>query len=424
VLAIAGVAALAVVLFAVPLALVLQRIYRDEALLRLQRDTVAATREIDVGPGADDPVELPPSPRELAVYDDSGRRIAGRGGPGAADDLVRQALRAQAPTDRVQGGRLVVAVPLVAGERVTGAVRAERDDAEAAKSAGEPLRLLVGAAAGVIGVALLAAIGLGRGLARPLERLADAARRLGEGDFAIRAPRASVRELDDVALALDASADRLDELVNRERAFSADASHQLRTPLAALRIELEAMQLRGPETPELAAALTQVDRLQDTVDTLLAVARDTPRSGTLTPLRGWLDDAESRWRGPLAAQGRPLHVRLDDPGLTAQVSASVLREILDVLLDNALRHGAGAVTLHARRAGGSLALDVADEGAGPALDPDRVFARRHGSAAGHGIGLALARSLAHAEGGRLLLTHPAPPVFTLFFPREDHAAQR
>jgi signal transduction histidine kinase len=416
VLAIAGVAALAVVLFAVPLALVLQRAHRDEELLRLQRDTVAATREIDVGPGGGDPIELPASPRALAVYDNGGRRIAGRGGPAGADDVVREALREEAPSDRVVEGRLVVAIPLVAGERVTGAVRAERDDAVASSSARDQLWLLAGAAAGIVGLAVLAAIVLGRRLARPLERLAAAARRLGEGDFAIRAPRAGVRELDDVALALDASADRLDDLVNRERAFSTDASHQLRTPLAALRIELEALQLRGADSPELDAALAQVDRLQGTVDTLLAVARDRPRSGGLTRLRSLLDDTESRWRGPLAAEGRPLHVRLDDPAFAAPVSASVLREIVDVLLDNAMRHGGGAVSLHARRAGESVALDVADEGAGPALDADRLFARRHGSPGGHGIGLALARSLAEAEGGRLLLTRAQPPVFTLLLP--------
>ncbi|MBA2516590.1 MAG: hypothetical protein H0V22_04640, partial [Solirubrobacterales bacterium] len=67
--AIAAVATLAVVLFAVPLGLVLQRAYRDEELLRLQRDTVAATREIDVAPASRDPIELPASADELAVYD-------------------------------------------------------------------------------------------------------------------------------------------------------------------------------------------------------------------------------------------------------------------------------------------------------------------------------------------------------------------
>lgn len=422
VLAIAGVATLAVLLFAVPLALVFERIHRGEELLRLQRDTVAATREIDIGAVPKDPIELPSDPKVLAVYDTDGRRIADRGGPAVADDVVRQALHTQAPADRSQGGRLVVAVPLVVNERLTGVVRAERGEGEATTSAYKRWWFLLGVAAGVVGLAIVAAVVLGRRLAQPLERLADAARRLGEGDFAVRAPSAGVREVDEVAGALSAAAGRLDDLVSRERAFSADASHQLRTPLAALRIELEAMELRGNAPPQLPAALAQVDRLQDTIDTLLAVARDAPLSATVTPLRELLDNAESRWRGPLAARGRPLRVQIEDPAMGAWASSSVLREIVDVLLDNAVRHGSGAVDLHARRTGGSVALDVADEGAGPALDPEEVFARR-GGPGGHGIGLALARSLAHAEGGRLLLTRTGPPVFTLFLPSAEDSAR-
>ena len=113
-------------------------------------------------------------------------------------------------------------------------------------------------------------------------------------------------EVDDVAAALDATAARLGDLISRERAFSADASHQLRTPLAALRIELESIELSGDSAPEIAAALAQVDRLQHTIDTLLAVARDTARSDAVTALRPLLDEVESRWRGRLAADGRPL----------------------------------------------------------------------------------------------------------------------
>src|SRR4051812_20561579 len=113
---------------------------------------------------------------------------------------------------------------------------------------------------------------LGRRLAVPLERLARAARRLGQGDFASRAPRGGVAEADEIAAALDDTARRLGDLVARERAFSAGASHQLRTPLAALRIELEALELRSEAPPELARALAQVERLQTTIDTLLAVA--------------------------------------------------------------------------------------------------------------------------------------------------------
>jgi len=415
VLAIAGVAALAVVLFALPLALVLERIYRGEELLRLQRDTVAATRQIDIASTPGDPLELPLDPETLAVYDTDGRRIAGRGGPTLADDVVRQALRTEAPADGAPSGRLVVAVPLVVNERLTGVVRAERSDAGAARSAHRRWWFMAAVAAGVVGLAILAALILGRRLARPLERLADAARRLGEGDFAVRAPAAGIGEVDDVAGALNAAAGRLDDLVSRERAFSANASHQLRTPLAALRLELETMELQGDASPQLPAALAQVDRLQETIETLLALARGAPASNTITTLRELLEDAGSRWRGTLGAQGRSLCVRGQNPELRVRASSRVLREILNVLLDNAVRHGSGVVDLHVRRSGGLVALDVADEGGGSTLDPEQVFARRVGDG-GHGIGLALARSLAHAEGGQLLLSRTEPPMFTLFLP--------
>ena len=90
----------------------------------------------------------------------------------------------------------------------------------------------------------------------------------------------------------------------------------------------------------------------------------------------------------------------------ARVSGPVLNEILEVLIDNAYRHGAGAVAIHVREASGSLAVDVADRGAGLPGSTEAAFARRSGN--GHGIGLALARSLAEAEGGRLTVTRAAP----------------
>ena len=408
VLAITGIAALAVLLFAVPLAVVIERAHRDEALMRLQRDTVAATRSIDLAPASGDPLEIPPGFGPLGVYDRGGRRVGGSAGPMTADAVVRDAVAGGRPVAHTTGGRLLVAVPLVAGERTTGAVRAERDAAAAHDS-----WLTLGlAAVAVIALAVLAALLAGRRLAAPLERLAVAARRLGDGDFSVRAPRSRIDEVDAVAAALDSAGARLGELVARERAFTADASHQLRTPLAALRIELEALELRDASAPELHAALAQVARLEQTIDTLLAVARDAPREVAPTPLAALLEDAEARWRGPLARAGRPLRVRVATDDDAVRMSATVLREIVDVLLDNACRHGRGAVMLRARDAGSALALDVSDEGAGLKGDPEHAFARRAGD--GHGIGLALARSLAHAEGGRLIVTRAGPhPVFTL-----------
>jgi signal transduction histidine kinase len=422
VIAIAGVAAAAMILFAIPLALVLQHSYRNEELLRLQRDTIAATRAIDLGAPGRDPVELPVSDDQLALYDAGGQRTAGHG-RARADPLVRTALRTGTPADRAQGGRLITAVPLLVREQVRGALRAQRSDAAAARQTHRAWLTLAVLAALLVVLAILAASLLGRRLARPLERLAAAARRLGDGDFAARAPRGGVPEADQIAAALDDTARRLGDLLTRERAFSADTSHQLRTPLAALRIELEAIDLRGDSPPELRSALAQVDRLQATIDTLLAVARDAPRPVASTDLATLLDDLESRWHGALAADARPLRVLRRTDKCAARAAPAVVAEIVDVLLDNAHRHGTGSVTVTLRVSGQWVAVDVSDQGPGFTDGTEQLFTRRGGSRDGHGIGLALAQALAHAEGGRLTITEPSPPTVTLWLRRADADAE-
>lgn len=416
-LAIVAVAAASVALFALPLAVVLRDGYRDQELLRLQRDTVAAARMIDLGSSSADAVELPPGGDRLAVYDAAGRRVAGAAtaGPLAGDAVVRDAIGRRRPADRIGGGHLLVAVPLLTGERVTGAIRAQRSDAVVLRRAHRAWLALAGAAAGVLVLALLAALLLGRRLARPLERVAVAARRLGDGDFSVRAPRGGFGEVDAVAEALDLTAGRLDDLVSRERAFSADASHQLRTPLAALRLELESVQLAAGEAIDLDRAVGQVERLEQTIETLLSLARDLPRPAAACELVALVTGVEARWRGRLAAEGRRLTLRTPTGPVAAGAAGGVVEEILDVLVGNALVHGAGTVGLGLREIeDGWVGIEVTDDGPGFPAPVEAAFERRTGSGEGHGIGLALARSLAHAEGGRLSVTRNAPsPIVTL-----------
>ncbi|MEJ7714661.1 MAG: ATP-binding protein [Thermoleophilaceae bacterium] len=116
----------------------------------------------------------------------------------------------------------------------------------------------------------------------------------------------------------------------------------------------------------------------------------------------------------LAVDGRPFRTAVRIAAAVAAASSSVIEEILEVLIDNARRHGAGAVSLTMRATGRFLAVDVGDEGTGLANTGGLAFARRSGASTGHGIGLALAKSLAAAEGGDLAVAHtPAGPVFTL-----------
>jgi signal transduction histidine kinase len=322
-------------------------------------------------------------------------------------------------TDLSTDERLVVAVPILASEKVVGAIRASRSTEELSERVLRMRLTIAGVAALIVALAAAAALALTRRLTRPVGELAAAAARIDEGQTTLRAPRSGIDELDTVAEALDDMVDKLGAVVARERAFSADASHQLRTPLAALRLVLESRELAGADVDE---PLRQVERLEATIETLLAAARDVPvdrEPFTAGPL---LEELRRAWTGPLADRGRALEIVV--PQRLPRVSASrgAVREILGVLLDNAARHGDGTVRVRARRINGSVAIDIADEGPGIA-EPEQAFTRRSGE--GHGIGLALARSLAEADGGRLDLVDAGPGTtrFTLLLRADDGEAE-
>ena len=406
VLAITGVAAGAIILFGIPLALVLERAYRDEELVRLQRDTVAATRSIDLPPSARDQLELPRFNGQVGIYSLSGDLVAGIG-PGRGGAARAIALRA--PEGAASEDQLVVASPLFSGGRVTGAVRGRRSQAAVAAKTNRAWLEIALLGIGVLILAASAGLALGRRLAAPLEALAAVARRVGEGDFAARAPGSALPEVNELSASLNASSQQISGLITREREFSANASHQLRTPLAALRLELEAAELAGADPPraELAAGLAQVDRLEATIATLLVLARPpAPSRQGAVDLGRAASALQSRWHGRLAAAGRPLRVNVNAPSPIGRMSPSVLDEIADNLLQNAFDHGAGTVTVTVREAGEALAFEVADQGPGFSGDPEELFARGVGS--GEGIGLSLARSLAHSVGALLQVTRARP----------------
>lgn len=419
---------LAIGLFGLPLALGIAQYAMLDEQSKLVR--VADATAIAVSPelhDADVPPEIPAARDNtaLAVYDERGERVTGDGPP--ADALVHQALSGDTATG-MDGAYLVVAVAVTHESDVIGAVRAASP--RAAVYAQVRIAWLAMGALGLLAVGLvwLLARRQARRLARPLEELAGTARRLGDGDFSVRNDPVAIPEIDAVGRALNRTASRLDEMLARERAFSADASHQLRTPLTGLRLRLEAA-LEHPDALEdpdrdtrqarqaITNAIADVDRLDQTIAELLALARDTRHANSAPlDLPALLSEVERGWRDRLAAAHRELRITVDPsaPGSTA--SAAAVRQVLTVLLDNAATHGSGTVTVAVRDAADALAVDVSDQGAGITASESDLFTRRSDRAAGHGIGLALARSLAEAEGGRLTLTHPSPPTFTLLMP--------
>ncbi|HYX95940.1 MAG TPA: HAMP domain-containing sensor histidine kinase [Geodermatophilus sp.] len=354
-----------------------------------------------------------------AVFDRDGRRLAGAVLDGDTDVLAG-AFDGEVST-ATDGILLVVAVPVTHSDEVIGAVVVTQSRADVLGAVGLMWAGMAGLATAAVTVAWLIGRRQARRLAQPLEELEESARRLGEGDFSIRTRRGGIEETDAVGAALEATAARLDDLLARERAFSTDASHQLRTPLAGMRLRLEAALERTDVDPRpaIAASLVDADRLAAIIDEVLALARagQGPPAGPVD-LGTLVGELSSEWRARLDLHGRDLEVRVDPGAPEARASTAAVRQVLGVLVDNACTHGRGTVTVTVREATGAVAVDVADEGEGPGVQGETgaVFTPRAEGRDGHGIGLPLARRLAEAEHGRLQLTRVAPPVFTLLLP--------
>ena len=316
---------------------------------------------------------------------------------------------------------LVVAVPVTHDGDVIGVVRAATPTLAVDRIVWLAWLAMAALAGAAVGAVYIVARRQARTIARPLEELSAAAQRLGDGDFTVRAAPAAIPEIDSVGDSLNSTAERLGDLVQRERSFSADASHQLRTPLAGLRLELEAAMdsPRADVTPSLVSAIAAVDRLGQIVEKLLALARDSRCDVEPIDVHEVLDELERDWHRRSTTSQRPLRITIDPHAPPCVASGTAVRQVLAVLLDNAAAHGGGAVSLTARDAGEVLAIDVSDQGPGVAVPETDLFMRRADTAAGHGIGLALARSLAEAEGGRLTLTSAHPATFTLLLPGAD-----
>jgi signal transduction histidine kinase len=321
------------------------------------------------------------------------------------------------------------------GERPTGSViqgeakgeRGETVTVQEPRSAvsaevGRTLLIIFGVALLAVVAAVILAVHQANRLTSPLTDLAETAERLGSGDQRPRHRRYGVEELDRVADVLEASAERIARMLTAERRLQADASHQLRTPLTALSMRLEEITLTDdPHTvkEEATIALTQVERLTDVVQRLLTNSRD-PCTGSAIAFD--LDEVVKQqleeWRPAYRSAGRVV-VGSGKNGLRAVGTPGAVAQVLATLIENSLMHGGGTVSLRTRVTGNQAVVEVTDEGPGvpPALGA-RVFERTVSGRNSTGIGLAVARDLAEADGGRLELLQNQPPVFAIFLSRE------
>jgi len=416
--AIIGVAAVAVLVFAIPLGVTVRNLTTQDELNEIERAAERVGRAVEPeslsasGTGA---LNLAEGEFAAGIYDQNGQRVAGHG-PLRLEPDLRRALTGTVTAQ--SGSQLRVAVP-IGVHPTAGVVRAV---AASGNVNSRVLRAwLVLGAFGFLAIGAAAALAwwLSRRIDAPLARLAAAAHRVGDGDFTTRAPRSGIAEIDGVAQAIDTTAGRLGAALDRERSFSSDVSHQLRTRVTGLRVTLEAAIATGSSHDEaMHQAIKETDRLEETIDDLLALARDPGGNQSPLDVRAMLDELEHSWHGRFAIVGRPLRVDADLDVPSPRVSGAAVRHVVEILVDNAMRHARGEVKIVARTTHDGVAIDVEDEGPGITIASDELFRRRAPGSDGHGIGLALARSLAEAEGGRLVVARRHPGAqFTLLLPR-------
>ena len=273
---------------------------------------------------------------------------------------------------------------------------------------------------GVVGAAVLAVSGLlglllARWIIRPLAELDDAVAGLRAGELDTRAAVGTgPRELASVVRRFNAMADRLQQLVEAQQAFVADASHQLRTPLTALRLRLETLEdaVDEPARTDLDAAIEETHRLSRLVDGLLALAKvEASRPGRSTvDVAAVVEDRAQAW-GPLAEE-RGVDLQTQTQGSARALAVSgFLEQVLDNLIANALDVSASDTTVQlvVTRRPVWVEVHVVDQGPGlGAAERARAFDRfwrqdRSGREHGTGLGLAIVRQLVRLSGGEVEL---------------------
>jgi signal transduction histidine kinase len=410
--------------FLIPLAVLVRTLARDRALsaaeleaqslapvLALTRDTTAleaAVRATTPGARGRLTIILSDGTTVGGPPDGSG---SGTGDSGDADDPREQenlalARKGRAFSAPARGG-IEVLVPVALEADTTAVVKVLVPTSTLQRGVASAWAVEAALGLTLVASAVFVADRLARTIVRPVDALADAAGRLGEGDLSVRIHPEGPPEVKQVAVAFNRLGDRVGELLEAERELVADLSHRLRTPLTVLRLDAE-----GLDNPEEARRLADdVDELERAVTGVIRQARRPVQEDIMASetdaakvaadrLAFWSPLAEDQERPfefvgtDAAGQGRP-------PGSTmVAVSADELEAALDALLGNVFAHTpeGTAFRVEVRRlSDGGTSLAVED--AGPGLSPDFVVARGVSGAGGTGLGLDIARRTAEAAGG-------------------------
>jgi signal transduction histidine kinase len=353
--------------------------------------------------------------RGIAVADSDPRQAPARDfstRPEFAEALQGQLAKGTRPSDTLDAQLIYVAVPVASGGRVLGAVRVTYPRS-ALDNRVRSYWLRLGALAGSVLLAS-AVVGwlLARSISRPLRDLQMASARVSHGDLTTRVnTKRGPPEARQLADAFNTMSARVEVMLTRERSFTGDVSHQLRTPLTALRLRLESLELvvHDPDaSADIEAAIGEVERLTRLIDALLALARVSEGrvKETVVDASKVVDERIAMW-GPLADENGVALIKHSSEPHRVRTTEGALDQILDNLLANALEVSppGSSIAISVARQDTEIAVTVTDEGPGM---PDADFARafdRFFTTGGTGLGLAIVERLAAASGGRAFLRH-------------------
>lgn len=357
---------------------------------------------------------------ELLLLNIQGQVVVSQGTPHDPGwrQLVAQSRRQNDPTTELTGDRAIAVQTVWQNGNLTssaiGTVVLERPIGPLNQDIANLWFYLIGLSGAAMAAAVFIAIYFARWVSRPLARLDSAARKIADGDLTVRArTRYGPPELRRMAATFNMMAGRLEALVHGHRAMLADASHQLRTPLTALRLRLDLLAADSPPptAAELAGAQEEIARLSRLVDGLLATARAEAVTEQLEHINvaEAICERVAAWQPVADGHGvKLLADPLPSPAPVAALGQGHLEQILDNLIDNAIEaigDREGSIRVSATRSDAGVALTVADDG--PGMTPQersRAFLRyTTGSQNGTGLGLAIVHRLVTANGGAIRL---------------------
>lgn len=402
VLVVTATASLVLVAFLVPLAVLVRSAAADRAINAAVTQTQALAPAIVAADRRSLPTLVEQANADggyqFTVFLPDGTSL---GAPATRSKGVDQAATGSSLTLDTAGGREVL-VAVAGRSEGTVVIRTFVSDADLARGVGRAWLVLGLLGLGLLGVSVLVADQLARAVVRPLSAVVEVAHRLAGGDLTARAMPGGPPEVRAVGTGLNLLAERIDALLARERETAADLSHRLRTPLTALRVDVDSV--RDPVERERLAA--DVDALVQTANAVIRSARQpaAPRGTQYCDAAEVVAQRVEFWWSLADEEGRPVSVDIEPGPVPVPISGDALSACVDALLGNVFTHtpeGTGfSVRLSGRPRGGA-ALVVAD--AGPGLPPRLVPVRGRSSAGSTGLGLDIVQRAAEESGGRLLL---------------------